>query len=86
MPLTYAVYLRREAVDYIGRQRPAERQSLWKLIEGLGSAPYSSGDFSDMSTEGERLEAIIRGRHVVTFWSDHAVKEVRVVDVGPADR
>jgi hypothetical protein len=56
------------------------------FIRGLATAPNSRGDFTERDASGRELDVKIVGRYAVTYWTDHAVKEIKVVDVRPADK
>ena len=68
--------------------RPAvrERQEIYAFLEGLAHDPFQKGDYEEMDEIGRPIEIKIIGRWALTFWSDHAVREVKVIRVEKADR
>ena len=53
----------------------------------LGTALNQDGDFEEIDPNtGRRLRAALVGRHALYWWVDGPVNEVKVVDIGPADR
>lgn len=52
---------------------------LLKFFESLANDPYRTGDFRQYTLEGREIEVAVVGRYIVGYWSDHAVKQVRVV-------
>ena len=44
------------------------------------------GDYSEHNHSGRMIEIKIIGQYAVTNWADHAVKEMKVVDIRRADR
>jgi hypothetical protein len=57
-----------------------------RLFEELAKDPYRAGDYSERDGIGRPVQVLITGRHGVCFWADHAVKEVKVVDLKQAGR
>ena len=56
------------------------------FIESLSSDPFQQGDYTETDSAGRNCQVKIIGKHAVYFWADHAVKEVKVVDLIDADR
>ena len=83
--MAYDVYLRREVIDFLHALRRDERDALLAFFESLGRDPYRSGDFNDQDASGRDIEVIIFGRCAIWYWADHAVKELKIVDVRFAD-
>ncbi len=70
-----------EVFRYLLTLRAAERQRLDEVFQLLADNPFLSGDYQEHDAEDRRLEVLLKGRFLLTFWTDHAVKEVRVVRV-----
>lgn len=58
-----------------------ERHILLKAFATLKSNPYERPDFNSSDTTGRPLN--VRGFRpfLITYWLDHAVKEVRVLEI-----
>ncbi len=62
--------------------RPAAlRQRLLRQIEWPADNPYHRGDFEVPDDTGRDAQILIYEAWTITYWADHAVKELRVVDV-----
>jgi hypothetical protein len=48
-------------------------------FEFLARHPFSSGDFTETTPGGRVLQVKLFDNVIVTFWVDHAVREVRVI-------
>ena len=64
--------------------RASERSRLLKFCDELVSNPSLEGDYQESDLTGRPLQVRIIGNWAVTYWADHAVKEVRVVRIQPA--
>lgn len=80
-PAGYRLLLPLEVSRYYLDLRLGERRKLDKLFDFLVENPHASGDYQEHDQDGRTLEIVRQGRFLLTFWSDHAVKEVRVVRV-----
>lgn len=84
MDLRYAVYLHFDLVEAVPK-RGGQREKLMRFIRSLANDPFQPGDFSDKDQSMQPRQIKIVGDYAVTYWSDHPVKAVMVVDIRPAD-
>ena len=70
-----------DALRFLLQQRAPERRLLVKHFDSLAEDPYRRGDFRQIDREGRQIEIAVRGRFVIAYWSDHAVKPVRIVRI-----
>jgi len=84
--MDYEVYLRTEAFEFLRHRHSDERNRLLKLLHQLGRDPYRRGDFSERDLNGREIQVLIFQRYAITYWPDHAVKELKVIDVRYADK
>ncbi|MGH8017029.1 MAG: hypothetical protein ACREIA_01860 [Opitutaceae bacterium] len=59
----------------------ARRKKGLAVIEALAANPFVDPDFRDTAPSGRTYSMLIRGSVTVTYWVDHAVKELRVLKV-----
>ncbi len=86
MQVNYALFIRHEAYDVVVAASRGARDRIMKFIESLPADPFQSGDYLETDSTGRDCQVKIIGKYAVYFWTDHAVKEVKVVDVIDADR
>jgi len=55
------------------------RSGLMTFFSALERDPHQRGDYVETDADGRPNQVKIVGRWAVTYWPDHAVKEVRVV-------
>lgn len=75
----YEVILQAQAWNVLTAINGAQRRQLVELLEQLGSDPFRKGDFQQRDQTGRINEVTLIGDWLVTFWSDHATAEIRVV-------
>ena len=79
----YAVYVHERVLDFVlkaGRQG----ELVSSFLHRCGHDPYAEGDFKDSDESGRPLEVKLVGPYAVTYWADHAVREIKVINVEPA--
>ena len=84
--MEYEVYLRREVFEFLRQCRAAERELLFRLLRTLGQDPYRRGDFTERDQSGRDIEVVVFRQYAILYWADHAVKELKVIEVRYADR
>jgi hypothetical protein len=52
----------------------------------LAADPHARGDFVEQDEVGRTVQVKIVGRFAITFWADHAVAEIKVTHIKPADK
>ncbi len=68
-----------EAFHHLSRH---QRQHLLTLFRQLAAHPFTSGDYQQPGARGEPLEvSLFENEFLVTWRSDHAAKQVRIVQV-----
>ena len=82
--LRYRLLLTAEVFDLGQTLRPAERRAWKECFQFLADHPFCEGDYQEPSQVGRLVEALLRNGFLFTFWTDHAVKEVRVVQINRA--
>ena len=58
-----------------------DREELLRIFQHLAHAPAQRGDYVQRCSGGRELQVKRFGKWLITFWPDHAVKEMRVVDL-----
>jgi hypothetical protein len=74
-----------EAVEFLLDRPSKERRRLIQFAESLKSNPTLAGDFVEEDDDARPLQMKLVDRFLVTYWADHAVKEVKIVRIETAD-
>ena len=82
--MKYQVVAGQETLDFLFACNQRDRQLLAKLFQELALDPCQTGEYEEADDTGRPLQVRLVGNFLVTFWTDHPVKEVRVVRVEKA--
>jgi len=64
---------------------PRERALILAFLDQLQFNPNRPGDYEETDSVGRRIQIKIIGKYALTYWADHAVKEVKVTNIELAD-
>ena len=81
MSAEYQVVLHGDLLELLFNMRRAERKRLTQFFDSLAKKPGTPGDYEETDSVGRLNQVKVMGRWAVTYWADHAVKEVRVVRI-----
>lgn len=81
----YEVNLHFELLEVVPK-RGSQRQRVMDFIRSLGEQPFTAGDFTDKDASLRTRQIKIVGQYAITWWVDHPVKVVMVVDIRSADK
>ena len=84
--MEYEVYLRREVFEFLQQCRREQRNQLLTLFGAIARDPFKHGDFTERDPAGRDIEVLVFQRYAVSYWTDHAVKEVKIVEIRNPDR
>jgi hypothetical protein len=76
------------SIEILQLSRPSrrDRDQILFFLESLGQDPFKVGDYQEGDEVGRPVQIKIIGKYALTYWADHAVKEIKVVRVARADR
>lgn len=77
----YALVLHEEAAHRLFAASRAEQRRVGAIFDELKSSPFRKGDLQEQDARGRENEIMVAGDWLVTFWVDHAVREIRVVRI-----
>ena len=72
----YRVLIAKEVIASLGNCSRREKMLITRLF----------GDYVERDEIGRPIQVLVVGRFALWFWSDHAVKEVKVLDLTSAGR
>jgi len=79
----YAVFLNRPAHEALIRLKGEKRRAIDKFIDYLSDNPFEEGDFSECDKVGRIVHCKIIGVLAITYYPDHAVKELKIIELVP---
>lgn len=77
----YDFVLGAEAVHAFTVRSTRERERLVQIFDELTQRPFEPGDYREPGLAGREYEVRLRDDVIVTWWVDHAAREVRIVRV-----
>lgn len=51
------------------------------LIEKLAEQPQQDGDYASVDDAGRRVQHVLLGEWHLSFWADHAARELRITEI-----
>lgn len=74
-------------IEVLQMERPngAERHRILSFLESLADDSERAGDYVEQDDAGRLVQIKIIGDYALTYWTDHAVKEVKVTKIEKAD-
>jgi hypothetical protein len=63
-----------------------DRELILNFLEALARDPYAKGDYEEPDEVGRAVQIRVMGRYALTYWADHAVREVKVMKIELADQ
>jgi hypothetical protein len=83
--MPYRLVLNEDAARFLVQaSRPAQRR-LNVVLDDLKTSPFRSGDLQELDEEGRENEILAIGNWMVTYWTDHAAREIRVTRLESTD-
>lgn len=82
-PYDVVMPISRTATFYAAKKR--ERKALLDYFEHLARHPFTESDWTVKDATGRPNFRAAVGHFLVTFWTDHAVREVRIVKIERVD-
>ena len=70
----------------LSRPKARERDQIIAFLENLAENPGKRGDYEERDEVGRPVQIKIVGGYALTYWADHAVKEVKLIHLEEADR
>ena len=75
----YEFWLSAEASRALLGSERWTRLKMERVLGQLRSVPFAAPDFQELSPAGRTYDAKCFDDIIVTYWVDHAVKEVRII-------
>jgi hypothetical protein len=75
----YELVLTEAAAMVFAAARTADQRRLVWMLEALKIAPFRPGDFQERDAHGRVNEVRLTGDWLITYWADHATRELRIM-------
>lgn len=64
----------------VGLSRPKQKQVL-RLLFQIAELPSQLGDYATREESGREIQHLMVGDWHISFWADHAVRELRITEI-----
>jgi mRNA-degrading endonuclease RelE of RelBE toxin-antitoxin system len=81
----YRVFIGVEIVRELKAYPRKQQVLITQFLDFLGDNPHHQGDYIEHDNVSRPIQVAILGRFAVFYWADHAVEEVKIVDLKLAD-
>lgn len=78
---SYEIYVKKAAFAGLDQLRGSTRRSIEKFIDYLSDNPFDEGDFPETDSKGREIFCKIIRDHAITYYPDHAVKELKILEI-----
>ncbi len=78
---SYEPVLSSRAAAFLVSLSRARQRKLIGLLYQLAENPSQIGDYSEPDETGREVQFIFVRDQLIAFWADHAVRELRIVDI-----
>jgi hypothetical protein len=78
---TYQYVLDGDVLEEFLRRSIRQREKLLTVFRLLADNPFQRGEFCFRDSTSREIQRNRFGDWTISFWSDHAVKEVRIVGI-----
>lgn len=83
--MAYELVMRRAVAQAATGLNRSQRHRFEAFLDSLAKSPHQKGDFIDTDDRGRPYDVKLVDDLIVTYWVDHAAKEVRIVDLELVD-
>lgn len=83
-PRQYALVFSESAADFILALPPRRRRKARSSVGRLAQDPFLRSDYSIADDTGRMIEHLLVDDFVFAYWLDHAVCEIRIVEIDDA--
>lgn len=77
----YAVFVQSEVMNQLIQMSAVRRRALSRFLEQLSTDPFLRGEFPVKDVRDRDAEVKLVGSYLVTFYADHAAREIQVLDL-----
>jgi hypothetical protein len=77
----YEPVLSSKAAAFLVALSKARQRKLIGLLDQLADHPSQIGDYFEPDESGREVQFILVRDLLIAFWADHAVRELRIVDI-----
>ena len=77
----YEPVLSGKALTFLSTLAKRNQRRLIDLLFRLAEYPHQLGDYASFDECGRHVQHLVAGPLVISYWPDHAVRELRISDI-----
>jgi len=75
-----------DVLEFLRTLRPDEQRNLIRRFREIAAAPDRFSDYIEPDSVGRDVAVHVYRRFAIKFWDDFADRQVKILDMHPADR
>lgn len=83
--MSYHLLLAEAAVLFFRELDEDDQSVIWFRMKRLAGDPGQEPDLIAVDNSGREIEGVVEGVYAILYYVDHAVKEIKVIDIRFAD-
>lgn len=83
-PLKYEPVFAEDVLEHFVQLPRRRQRHVGQLARQLANPPFVRSDYATLDAQGRRMEHLLMGDFVFSYWLDHANREVRIVEITDA--
>lgn len=80
---SYRTVFNRQALEFVADADEGTYAEIEQWVNRIERAPFTLGDYTELDEDGRELQIVVMTRIAVAYWTDHAMREVRVARIEP---
>ncbi len=77
----YRTVFNRQALEFVADASDEVFAEIEQWVNRIEQTPFTKGDYTEGDEDGRELEVVVLREVAVAYWTDHGVREVRVVRI-----
>jgi hypothetical protein len=79
----YQAVLHWESLEFVVQADDEVFATIEHWVNRIEQTPGISGDYGELDATGRKLQVAVLETVAITYWTDHAAQEVRVIRIEP---
>lgn len=79
----YQTVFNRQALEFVADADEDTYAEIEQWVNRIERTPFTLGDYTEQDEDHRELQVMVLTRVAVAYWSDHAMREVRIARIEP---
>lgn len=77
----YRTVFNRQALEFVADADEETYAEIEQWVNQIERTPFAPGDYTEQDEDRRELQIMVLARVAIAYWSDHAIREVRVARI-----